>query len=42
MRSHLLPLNQMHHQEELKNNLAIPKSLHGSYSKSKAEVSEWS
>ena len=42
MRSHLLPLDQMHHQEDFKNSLAIPKSHYGSYSKNKAEVFKWS
>ena len=42
MQSHLPPLHQMHHQEEFENSLAISKSHHGSYSKNKPEVSEWS
>ena len=42
MQSHILPFDQKHHQEELKNNLTISKSHHDSYSKNKAEVSEWS
>ena len=42
MQSHLPPLHQMHHQEEFENSLAISKSHHGSYSKSKSEDSEWS
>ena len=32
---HILPFDQKHHQEELKNNLAIPKSHHGSYTRLK-------
>ena len=35
MRSHILPVDQKHHQVELKNNLAIPKSHYGSHSKKK-------
>ena len=42
MRSHILPHDQKHHQEELKNNLAIPKSHHGSHSKNKVEDSKQS
>ena len=40
MRSYILPLDQKHHQEELENNLAIPKSYHSSYSKNKAKDSK--
>ena len=42
MESHILPLDQKHHQEELENYLAIPKSHYGSHSKNKAEDSKWS
>ena len=35
MWSYILPPDQKHHQEELKNNIAIPKSHYGSYSKDK-------
>ena len=41
MQLNLLPLHQMHHQEEFENSLVISKSYHGSYSKNKAEVSKW-
>ena len=42
MQSHLLPFHQMHHQKEFEDGLAISKSHHGLYSKSKGEASKWS
>ena len=40
MRSYILPPDQKHHQEELKDNNSIPKSHYGSHSKDKAEDSK--
>ena len=37
---YILPPDQKHHQKELKNNIAIPKSHYGSHSKYKAEDSK--
>ena len=42
MRSYILPLDQKHHQEELKENNVIPKSHYGSHSKDKVEDSKQS
>ena len=42
MQSYILPLDQKHHQEELKDNIAIPKSQYGFHSKDKAEDSKQS
>ena len=38
MRSYILPLDQKHHQEELKDNIAIPKSHYGSHIKTKLKI----
>ena len=40
MQTYILTLDQEHHQEELKDNIAIPKSHYGSYSNDKAKDSK--
>ena len=40
MQLYILPLDQKHHQNELKDNIAIPKSHYRSHSKDKAKDSK--
>ena len=42
MRTYIPPLDQEHHQKELKEDIAIPYSHYGSHRKDQAEDSKWS